>query len=702
MSAYRFSTAAHFDACLFDRADRGGSRAAAKGLRPFAPFGRTATLYATPGGHAPAITRAGELLWRDDDGVLHRLPACAERPEAVSAPSAIARATRIVATPRGLWAAGDSTVELYEEETLARLLRIELPGESIVDIAGNARDGIFVLVEDGALQAVPVDCTGHVGKRIDFKGISNATSFVYLRRAERFAILAEDRLSWFGADGGAAIRVLTVAGMRSCFIAHALGSDGERRVFVAGADSPSFGGSAFVLTFDADANCVGEVPLDARDVPATGIVAPRNTLLVTGPRGLLRFTAADTIPVGADEVTTTLVTPMLQSPDREDARRWLRIEAATRLPAGTSLEIAFAATDKEKERDTLNAIASDASLTPSQRIRKLRGEADVWRAPVVFQGQAEDAKTPFAAPLFDVHERYLWVAVTLTASAGTRIPELTTLSVLYPGRTLMEHLPSIYQRAEAEPGNFLRALVGVLETTTQELDGRIASMATQIHPSTAPGQWLDFLARWLDVPWDDALTPEQKKAIVLRAPELARGRGTRAGLEALLESLMPGAPRRFRVTDRTADFGFAFLGGEGCAGSALPAMLGGLTRSSAELHSRSFLGFMRLPCANQRDDGTWHLAGRIRIDVAASAKEKKAWEPWLLALIQEMVPLTVRVELRWVSAHTLRGDRLDGTLTLEARPAPQLGSGAVTSLARLPDGGARLSPSGPHIGTRLR
>ena len=656
MSAYRFSTAAHFDACLFDRADR--SRGA--GLRPFAPFERVAILRET------SVTHAG----------------------------------RTISTPRGLWVvASESTVELYEEETLARLLRIELPGDRIIDLAGNGRHGIFVLVERGpAIQAVPVDCTGHIGKRITFDRVAGATAFVYLRRAERFVILAEERLSWFHASGGAAIFVIAVPGMRPCFTAHALGSDGERRVFIAGADGPSFGGGAFVLIFDADGNRVGEVPLDPRDVPVTGIAATRKALLVTGPRGLLRFAPAETIPAGAGEVSTTLVTPMLQSPDREDARRWLRIEAAGNLPEGSTLEIAYAATDDVKLRDLLNGIANDASLTPSQRIRKLRGESEAWRPPIVFHG----AGTSFAAPLFDVRERYLWVAVTLSAAPGSRLPEIKKLDVLYPGRTLMEHLPSIYQRAEAEPGNFLRALVGVLETTTQELDGRIASMAAQIHPSTAPGSWLDFLARWLGVPWDDALTLDQKKAIVLRAPELARGRGTRAGLETLLESLMPGTPRRFRVTDATADFGFAFIGGEGCAGSALPAMLGGLTRWSAELGSRSYLGYMRLPCANQRDDGTWQLAGRIRIDVAASAEERMAWEPWLLALIQEMVPLTVRVELRWVSAHALRGDRLDGTLTLEAPPAPQLGSGAVIGLARLPDGGARLSVAGPHIGTRLR
>ena len=62
---------------------------------------------------------------------------------------------------------------------------------------------------------------------------------------------------------------------------------------------------------------------------------------------------------------------------------------------------------------------------------------------------------------------------------------------------------------------------------------------------------------------------------------------------------------------------------------------------------------------------------------------------------------TARVDLRWAGAHGLRGDRLDGTLTLEGPPAAHLGTGAITGLARLPEGGARLSASGPPAGTRL-
>jgi hypothetical protein len=67
-----------------------------------------------------------------------------------------------------------------------------------------------------------------------------------------------------------------------------------------------------------------------------------------------------------------------------------------------------------------------------------------------------------------------------------------------------------------------------------------------------------------------------------------------------------------------------------------------------------------------------------------------------------MVPLTARVELRWVTPQALRADRLDGTLTLDAPPTPHLGTDAVTGITRLPERPPRLSASGASMGTRLR
>jgi phage tail-like protein len=304
--------------------------------------------------------------------------------------------------------------------------------------------------------------------------------------------------------------------------------------------------------------------------------------------------------------------------------------------------------------------------------------------------------------LFDVHEPYVWVCITLTATAGGSLPSLSELEVLYPGQSLMDNLPAIYRRAEGQPGSFLRSLVGVLESTTQGFDARIASLASHVHPATSTGPWLDFVAGWLGLPWDDALDDEQKRRLLSRASEVARGRGTRAGLEALLERLFPGTPPRFRVTDATADVGFAIVGGGDCRGSTLPALLGGRSPWSTELDFSTVLGYMRLRCEGHTDDGAAEFAGRIRVDVAATGEERRAWEPWLAALIDDMVPLTARAQLRWVSAGAPHGGRLDGSLVLEAPPTPHLGSDAILGVARLPERGSRITASGADIGTRLQ
>jgi phage tail-like protein len=601
------------------------------------------------------------------------------------------------------------SLQRFEEDTLTRLLTLDVENARVIDIANGGHDSLLALVErDGVCQSVRIDRTGHPVETIGFEGIFYAKAFVFLRRSQRFVVLAGDRhprLYWFTAEGGSALFSLAVAAMRPCFEVDGLGSDSSDRVFLVGADSDEFGGRAYVVICDADGHPLGELPLDAQDAPATGITASRDSLLVTGQRGLLRFTTAQVVPDGVGQVECTLMTPLLFSPDRADKRRWLRVEAMASLPEGSMLEIAWVATNDDTRRDRLNAVATDNLIPASQRVAKLLTESGLRRGHTTFHGTAgaepQGAKT-LSAKLFDVSERFLWIGITLTAATGARLPFLSELTVVYPGRTLMEDLPAIYQREEERTNSFLRALVGVLETTTQGLDARIASLGSRIHPETAQEPWLNFIARWLGVPWDDGLNPDQKRAVITRAADLAKSRGTRAGLETLLECLIPGTPRRFRVTDATADFGFAVVGGETYGGSKLPAMLGGNTRWNAELDASAVLGHMRLPCAGQLDDGAWQIAGKIRIDVAATAAEKRAWEPWLLALVTEMVPLTARAELRWVTLQALRTNRLDGTMVLESLPTPHLGTNAITSLARLPERGARISATGPVIGTRLR
>ncbi len=719
LRSYRFFSRAQWDACLRAQVltDRSGSH---ERLHPFFPLARPATLYPSPGAHTPVVTATGETFWCDDEPRLHCLAAADAQEETFLAPLAIGCAARVVHTLSGLWVMGRpvESLQKYDTHSFTRLLTVVLPDTRLIDIANGGHDSIFALVErEGRVLSIRVNRTGHEMESVEFTGFSQVKAFTFLRHAKRFVLLTAEphsRLYWFSSQGGKALFSLAVSATHPCFTPieilesvprQVFGSDARERVFLAGRDSGKCGGGTFVLIFDADGGLLGDVPIDPLDTPVTGLVATRESLYVTGQRGLLRFDPAAVVPEGVGSVHCTLITPMLHSPDREDQRRWLRIEATAYLPEGSTIELAYAATSDTVTRDRLKAIAADNSITPSQRISMLLNEPDLWRGRTVFHGTATDGAptdTTVSAKLFDIKEPYLWVCITMTAAAGARLPELSELAALYPGRTLMEHLPAIYQREEANSDNFLRGFVGVLEATTQGLDAKIGSMGRQIHPSTAPESWLDFIARWLGVPWDDGLRLEQKRTIVMRAAELTKWRGTRRGLELLLECLMPGMPPRFRVTDATADFGFAVVGGGLCAGTTLPAMLGGRTRWSAELGSQSVLGTMRLPCSGQREDGVWHLAGLVRVEIAAIGLERNAWESWLPTLIREMTPITARVEIRWVSTQALLSQRLDGTMILASAPVAHLDTDAITGLARLPETGIRLSAAGPSISRPLQ
>jgi hypothetical protein len=91
----------------------------------------------------------------------------------------------------------------------------------------------------------------------------------------------------------------------------------------------------------------------------------------------------------------------------------------------------------------------------------------------------------------------------------------------------------------------------------------------------------------------------------------------------------------------------------------------------------------------------------VRVDIAETADERRAWAAWLPTALDALVPFTTRARVRWIDARALRGDRLDGALTLEGTPTPHLGDDAITGVARFPARGTRLGATGADIGTRL-
>ncbi|NHZ64615.1 phage tail protein [Massilia genomosp. 1] len=680
---YRFASAGQWAAGVLARADQ-AALAASGALAPVAPFGGTPQLVRSNGAFAPAAARDGTLFWHDGAGALLRLDPDDPAVHSMPSPSAPGPVRRMAAQRDKLWLAA-AALHCHEREQLTRRFVTDFDGARLLDFAADGRDGVWALItQDGRPYCVHIDCAGYETMRFAPDGVADPVQLTWLAGPRKLVLMAAGgtHLHWFSPGDANALFSLDVDTVRPCFSGAFLGSDARARVLLAGLDHEAWGGGPGVLTFDGDGAGLGLVPLPAA---ATGVHATPSSLLVTTADGLLRFALAAVAGAGAGaEASCVFITPVLLSPLNDNPRRWLRAEALATLPPGTSMEISYASTSDPQVQEQAVRIAGGRA----GQMARLREHLGRWQAPVVWRGPAQAAL--LAAPLFEVRDPWLWVSVTLVAAPGAPLPQLHRLDVLYPGLTLMEYLPAVYQRAEAGPDNFLRALVGVLETGTQELDQRIAAMGSMIDPHTAPLAWLDFVARWLGLAWDDALDEQQKRRLLMRADALAARRGTRAGLATLLDALVPG---RYRIADLSAQHGFASLGGAACRGSALPAILAGLPASALALNRKAILGKGRLTCADAPPDPAARLVGQVTVAITASAAERAAWEPWMATLLEAAMPVTARLALRWRSAAArLFDERLGDALTLGGAPAPHLGTDAVSGLARLPamDAGPRL------------
>ncbi|QDV49902.1 phage tail protein [Gimesia fumaroli] len=717
---YHFSTTAQWKACVFAGTSL-ETVTVENGFGPTAPFGQPPTRYASPGAFAPVILSTGETLWRDEIGQCHQLLAEGGEAESFPSPSAIATAERMVATADLLWVRkGKNSVQCFESDSLTQFTTISFKDGDVIDIAAADDQGsLYVLIQHN--NSCSIKCINRCGfksESIPLNGLLRVTSldslkqtsFVYLKQTKQFTLLTRTQqpvLLWFAEEGGDVIRSMPVGAIRPSFRDLQLGCDFRHsKLLLSGIYDDISDKIAAVLVLDPDGGILSEVIVDRSDAPIQiqGVTGGCSSLLVAGSSGLQRYRQTNIVPLSSAEVRAYALTPMLRSTPLEGGPPWLRAEFKAELPQGSTLKITVAATDDDKTRERILSITRNNTLLADHLVKTLHTDPDLHRNTTIFQGRASNTDVEpesFSAPLFTFKEQYLWVSLELIAAPGAKLPVVYEMNVLYPGISLMEHLPLIYQREPYSPDNFLRALVGVLENSSQEIDQNIASLGSLIHPTTAPEEWLDYVARWLGLPWQDQLNTNQKRAILSQAEILAQGRGTRFGLEALLKSIITGEPPRFRVIDMIADFGFAITAADNRKGTNLPAILGGASPWNSELDAFAVVDVMRLPCSSITNDPMLRFLGKIRIDIAATAQERIDWEPWLLDLLQEMAPVMTTVELNWVGPQALKSDRIHDDFILEPLPDAHLGSDAVTGHARLPDAKPRLSDIGPTLDTRL-
>jgi len=386
-----------------------------------------------------------------------------------------------------------------------------------------------------------------------------------------------------------------------------------------------------------------------------------------------------------------LLTPMLESDTLAGA--WGRAQIMATLPEGATLDIAFAATADAALAASAQAIFSDDEQITAERVRKLRAVLP-WSETLTYAApQGEQAVQPgaFAAPLGEASGNLLWLAIAVYRNGAAASPAIDALVVQHDVPGLIDFLPAVFRTPEGDGDGTLRRLVAVLEATFLGFDDQIARLADRVDPDRTEPHWLASLAAMLGLPFDEVLSTQQRRALLRGAPAIIAGRGTRAGVLALLEAVLGDRP--YRVIDRTAQTIPITLGD-----GRLPGFLAGPSARVPRLNARLVLGRTPLdpagPC-----DGQVERAASLLVVIPARAGEQRRLGEALRQMIAALVPAGVRLELRWTGFERAAGGAVLGVAGEWPLIAPD--AGLAPGAARL-GGTNELTLRGDGIGLAQR
>lgn len=127
------------------------------------------------------------------------------------------------------------------------------------------------------------------------------------------------------------------------------------------------------------------------------------------------------------------------------------------------------------------------------------------------------------------------------------VPGEPPVPVGLPARasSYLEHLPSIFSQDDFS-GRFLL----IFEHLLLPVDRQIDHLAQLFDPRMTPGEWLPWLASWVDLVLDETWPEKTRRELIRSAVELYQWRGTAQGLKAYLRIYTGVTPEIFEPISR--------------------------------------------------------------------------------------------------------------------------------------------------------
>ncbi|HEY4238220.1 MAG TPA: phage tail protein [Kofleriaceae bacterium] len=172
----------------------------------------------------------------------------------------------------------------------------------------------------------------------------------------------------------------------------------------------------------------------------------------------------------------------------------------------------------------------------------------------------EDAGLPKAVVLYRESYEDRDTVLEQRPARGQMVYEGTEVTIWVARRGFLEHLPAIYRRSDATGRNLVRDLCFVFEHMFDSVEANLTDNWRFYDPHVSPMDFLDWLAGWsaftMDLDWPEA----EKRALVKRAVDLYRIRGTKRGLSLFLRLFTGHEPE---IAENTWPFKGFRLEGEG-------------------------------------------------------------------------------------------------------------------------------------------
>ena len=172
-----------------------------------------------------------------------------------------------------------------------------------------------------------------------------------------------------------------------------------------------------------------------------------------------------------------------------------------------------------------NFIRNTSILSDDQKAIRIKSLNNLnWSKPLV---------NPEDTLIHSTAGRYLWLRIEFIGSE-TKTPLLKSVRVDFPRQSYLNYLPSVYQENE-QSRDFLERFLSLFRTFYSANEHQIGHLEKYFDADVVSGDFLRWLGSWLAVAADENWAEKKVRQLIKKAPRLYKKRGTRGGIQEILE-----------------------------------------------------------------------------------------------------------------------------------------------------------------------